>query len=261
METRWADGQIDHLPSLMSDVVHRNVDVIVTAGTPAAFAAKKATDTIPIVAMFMADPLRTGLVKSLAHPEGNLTGTSMAYGDQFTGKWLELLRESVPGLATVALISNPDNAVFQYLKRDLEAVGPRLKIKIRMIDIRGPEELDSAFKQARDAAQAILLLGDPVTLTYKRRIAELAIAYRIPVMYNHRSFVDEGGLMSYAPETDSQVRRAAEYVDKILRGARPAELPIEQPTEIQLVVNVRTAKAIGIVIPQAILSRADEIIR
>jgi putative ABC transport system substrate-binding protein len=245
----------------MSEVVAQKVEVIVTAGTPGAVAAKNATGSIPIIAVAMADPVRTGLVTNLARPEGNLTGLSMGYGDQFVGKWLELLREIVPSLSSVAVISNPDNAVFRPLKQDVVAAASKLNLKIQMLDVRTAEAIDDTFKRARKEAQAVLLLGDPLTLTQKRRIAKLAAVHRLPAVYNHRSFVDEGGLMSYAPDTDVQVRRAAEYVDQILKGRKIADLPVEYPTAFKLVVNAQAAKAAGLVLPGSLLSRADETLR
>jgi putative ABC transport system substrate-binding protein len=261
LEARWAEGNTGRLAALMAEVVTRKVDVIVTSGTPGALAARNATTTIPIVAMHMADPARTGLVSNLARPEGNLTGMSMGYGEEFMGKWLEYLRETIPGLSTIALLSNPDNAVFRPLKQDLLALAPKLRLKVQMLDFRTGEEIAEAFKQARSSAQAALLLGDPLTLAQKGRLAQLAIQHRMPVMYNHRIFVDAGGLMSYGARTEGQPRRAAEYVDRILKGAKPAELPIEYPTEFQMVVNLRAAKAIGLAIPTTIISRADEVLR
>ncbi len=239
IEQRWAEGHLDRLPALLAEVIERNVDVIVTGSTPGAIAAKNATSTIPIVVIAMADPVRSGVVASLARPGGNLTGTSMGYGEDFSGKWLELLQETVPRLTTVAMIVNPDNVVGRDLAKDAEAIAPKRHLKVQIIDVRKAEALDGAFEQASRQAQAVLLHADGlVTLRYQRQITALAAKHRLPAIYNSLSFVDSGGLMAYAPDLTVQFRRAADYVDKILRGAKPADLPIEQPTRYVLVVNL-----------------------
>ncbi len=260
IEERWADGKIDRLPALTKELVASDVDVIVTTGTPGAMAAKNGTTTIPIVAVGMADPVRIGLIQSLSHPGGNLTGISMGYGPEFTGKWLEMLQETVPRLASLAVIANPQSAVLRVLRTDLEALASHRNVRVHFLPVTQSASLDDAFKQAQRKAQAVLLLGDPVTMSNRRKIASLAIANRLPVMYNVDAFVEDGGLMSYAPDSESQMRRAAEYVEKILRGTAPGELPVEQPTKYQLTLNLKAAKSIGLGFPESMLLRADRVV-
>jgi putative ABC transport system substrate-binding protein len=262
VERRWADGHLDRLPALMTEVIGRNVEIILTGSTPGAAAAKNATGTIPIVVIGMGDPVRSGLVASLAHPGGNLTGMSMGFGDEFSGKWLQLLQETIPGLTTVAMIVNPNNAVARDLAKDAEALAPKRHLRIQIIEVREPEDFKGAFEQARRQAQAVLVHGDGLlTVHHRTEITALAAKYRLPAIYNHLWFVDSGGLMAYAPDLAVQFRRAADYVDKILRGAKPGDLPIEQPTQYVLVVNLKTAKALGLTIPESILLQANEVIR
>ncbi len=261
VERRWAQDQYDRLPALMSEVVGREVDVLVTYSTPAALAAKNATTTVPIVVATMGEPVRSGVVASLARPGGNLTGLSAGWADGIGGKWLECLQETVPHLSTVAVITNPDNPVLRDLAKDVIAIARTRRLKVRIIDVRQPEALDHAFEQARQQAQAVLVFQDPVTVGNPRRIAALAAKHRLPAVYTLRDFVDAGGLMAYGPDLPVLYRRAAEYVDKILKGAKPADLPIEQPTQYVFVVNLKTARSLGIRIPQSILVRADEVIR
>ncbi len=261
IEERWADGRYERLPALMADVLGRKVDVLVTSGTTAALAAKNATSTVPIVVGAMGDPLRTGLAASLAHPGGNLTGLSLGYAEGMTGKWLQLLQETVPRLSTVAVIVNPDNPIARDLAEEVETIAPARAVKLLLIEARDPKTLARAFEQARRKAQAVLVMPDPVITAHRGQVTALAAKYRLPAMYTLRDFVDVGGLMAYGPDFAVAWRRAAEYVDKILKGAKPADLPIEQPTKFELVVNLKTAKALGITIPESILLRADEVIR
>jgi putative tryptophan/tyrosine transport system substrate-binding protein len=260
VDERWADGRYDRLPALMAEVVGRRVDVLVTSTTVAAIAAKNATSTIPIVDALMGDPVGTGLVVSLARPGGNLTGLSMGWTQGMAGKWLELLQETVPRLSTVAVIADPDRPMSREQTKRLEAVAPARALKIRVIAVRRPEALDGAFEQAQRTAQAVLVLADQNMLD-QQHVAALAAQHRLPDMHVLREFVDAGGLMAYAPDVHEMYRRAADYVDKILRGAKPADLPVEEPTKFVLVVNLKTAKALGITIPESILLRADEVIR
>ena len=261
IEERWADGKIDRLPALTRELVASGVEVIVTTGTPGALAAKNGTTTIPIVAIGMADPVRIGLIQSLSHPGGNLTGISLGYGPEFTGKWLELLQETVPRLASLAVIANPESPVLRVLRNDLEALAPHRNVRVHFLPVTHSTSLDDAFRQAQRRAQAALLLGDPVTMNNRRKIASLAIANRLPVIYNVGDFAEDGGLMSYAPDVESQVQRVAEYVDKILRGAAPGQLPVEQPTKYQLTLNLKAARSIGLAFPEAMLLRADRVLQ
>ena len=261
IEARWANGQLDRLPALVSEVVGRQVDVVITFGTQAAVAAKDARIATPIVGVAMGEPVRTGLVASLARPGGNLTGTSVGWADGMGGKWLELLQETVPRLSTVAVIANLDAAVIaRDLMKELEAVAPTRGLKLLRIEVREAGELDRAFEQAQRKAQAVLVLPAPLISAQRARVTALAGKHRLPTMYYLRDFVEVGGLMAYAPDLNVQFRRAADYVDKILRGARPADLPIEQPTQWTLVINLTAARALGLRIPQPLLLRADEIV-
>jgi putative ABC transport system substrate-binding protein len=259
-ESRWAEGRTDRLPALMTEVVGRNLDVLVTYSTPAAIAAKNATSTVPIVVVHMGDPVARGLADSLAHPGGNLTGLSLGWAD-IEGKWLELLQETIPRLSTVAVIGDPASPSSRATAKELEAIAPTLRMKVRFIEVREPEALDRAFKRARRETQAVLVLGDPLTLQHSRQITALAARYRLPGMYTFLQFMDSGALMGYGVDPAVIFRRAADHVDKILKGAKPGDLPIEQPTKLKLVVNLKTAKALGITIPESILLRADEVIR
>ncbi|MGH8611082.1 MAG: ABC transporter substrate-binding protein [Gammaproteobacteria bacterium] len=261
IERRWAEGRLDRLPALMAEMVERKMDVIVTQGTPHAIAAKNATSTIPIVNAGMGDPVGTGIAASLARPGGNLTGLSWGWTEGFAGKWLELLQETVPRLSTVAVIANPDHVMIRDQAKRLEAIAPTRGLKVRIIEVRGPEAFDLAFEQARRKAQAVLVLADPNLFAHQRRIVALAARHRLPDMHVMREFVDAGGLMAYGPDLAVMYRRAADYVDKILRGAKPADLPIEEPTKFIFIVNLKTAKALGLKLPESILLRADEVIK
>jgi len=261
IETRWAEGRYDRLPALMAEVVESKVDVLVTYGTPAVIAAKRATSTIPIVVAVMGDPVGSGVAASLAHPGGNVTGLSQGWDEGIGGKWLELLQETAPGLSTVALITNPDNPLARELARKLQAIAPKRGLKVQLVEVRAAGALVGAFERTGKSAQAILVLPDPVMTASREQVAALAAKHRLPAMYTLREFVDVGGLMAYTPDTAVMFRRAADFVDKILKGARPGDLPIEQPTQYELVINLKTAKALGIPIPESILLRADEVIR
>jgi putative tryptophan/tyrosine transport system substrate-binding protein len=252
IESGWAEGRYERLPALMVEVLSRKVDILVTFSTPAGLAAKNATSKVPIVVAIMGEPVSSGLVESLAHPGGNVTGLSLAWADGIGSKWLELLQEAVPKLSTVAVLCNPDNVVAKPLLRELRAVSPVRQLQLRIIEVRAADGLSAAFEQAR---------RDPLTVYHRRTIAALAAKHRLPVMYALRDFADSGGLMAYAPDTTVMFRRAAEYVDKIIKGARPAQLPVEQPTAFQLIVNLKAARSLGLTIPESILARADEVIR
>lgn len=260
IEARWAEGRYDRLPELMAEVIGRKVDVLVTYSIPAAAAAKNATSTIPIVVAGMGDPIGSRLVASLARPGGNLTGLSLGWAEGIAGKWLELLQETVPQLTTVAVIANPDNPLSRVQAKQLQAIAPTRGLKLWLTEVREPGALDRAFGQAGQQAQGVLVLPDPVIAALRGQLTALAARHRLPTIYSLRDFVDAGGLMSYAPDLGVQYRRAAEYVDKILKGALPADLPIEQPTQWTLVVNLKVARALGLTIPQSILLRADEVI-
>ena len=261
VESRWAEGRHDRLPALIDEVIGRNIDVLVTFGTPATIAARNATAKVPIVAAVMGDPVGAGLATSLAHPGGNVTGLSLGYDERLIGKLLELVKETVSRLSTVAVIRNPDNAATRGQADALSDSAPKLGVKVRIIDVREPNDLEGAFEEASRRSQAVVVLPDPLIRVHRQKVIALLAKHRLPGIYAFPDFVDAGGLMAYGPDFVSLFRRAAEYVDKILRGARPADLPIEEPTRYVLSVNLKTAKALGITIPQSILLRADEVIR
>lgn len=254
LETRWADDQIERLPGLVREVLGRKPDVLVTWGGAAALAAKNAPDAVPIVAVGI--PLGTSVADNLARPSGNLTGLSLGYPN-IAGKWLELLKEVVPRLSTVAVLANPGNPLNGTLKKSLETSAPAQGLRLIVIEVREPKAVDMAFEQARHKAQAVIVLPDSVLNADRARITGIAAKHRLPSMYSSGAMVEAGGLMSYGPDFAVQWRRAAEYVDKILKGAKPADLPIEEPTRFELVVNKRTANTLKLTIPDSILLRAN----
>jgi putative ABC transport system substrate-binding protein len=260
IEKRSAEGHYDRLPAIMKELVDLKVDVLVTYSTAAGIAAKNATSTVPILDAAMGDPVRDGLVASLAHPGGNLTGLSFGWTEGFAGKFLELLQEMVPRLSTVSMITNPSNPFERSEVKELLSAADVRHLKLRVIPLRGGESLQQVLEQARRQGQALLVLGDPLLHSRRHEIASFASQHRFPALYGMRGFVDAGGMMAYGPDTSVSWRRAAEYLDKILRGAKPGDLPIEQPTQYSLTVDTRVAKALGITIPEAILLRADEVI-
>jgi putative ABC transport system substrate-binding protein len=247
----------------MTEVIQRKIDVLVTYSTPAAVAARNATNTIPIVVAVMGDPIGAGIVTNLSRPGGNLTGLSLEWAEGIEGKWLELLQDMVPQLSTVAVLVNLNTPVhaIQEMAKKLEVIAPSRGVKIRLIEIGKPDSFDGAFKRARNEAQAALILGDVFTFEHRRQLTALAARYQLPAIYPLREYVDAGGLMAYGADRAILFRRAAEYVDKILKGAKPGDLPIEQPTKFELVVNLKTAKALGLKVPESILLRADEVVR
>ena len=254
IETRWADDRIERLPALVRDVIGRKPDVLVTWGGAAALAAKNAPDTVPIVAVGI--PLGTSVADNLARPGGNLTGLSLGYPN-IAGKWLELLKEVVPQLSTVAVLANPGNPLNPTLQKSLETSAPAQRLRLSVIEVRELKALDMAFEQARHKAQAVIVLPDSVLNADRARITAIAAKHRLPSMYSARAMVEAGGLMSYGPDFAVQWRRAAEYVDKILKGAKPADLPIEEPTQFELVVNMRAANSLNLTIPDSVLLRAN----
>jgi putative tryptophan/tyrosine transport system substrate-binding protein len=257
---RYAEGQVERLPALAAELVRLPVDVLVAAGgTPVALAAKRATTTIPIGMTNVGDPVETGLLPSLARPEGNITGLSRRSPD-LSGKRLELLKEVVPELSHVAVLWNPANPSAALQFQELQAAAGALQLQVQALEVRGPDEFDHAFNAIRGAG-AVVVLGDPMFTQHGTRIAALARRSRLPGMDVWRQFVEAGGLMSYGVSLSDLWRRAAIYVDKILKGATPADLPVEQPTKFELVLHLMTAQALGITFPPALLILADEVIR
>jgi putative ABC transport system substrate-binding protein len=257
---RWAEGRSERFPELVGELLSLNVDVILAVSVPAALAAKHGTATIPIV-FIASDPLGTGLVASLARPGGNLTGFSLFLGDEFSSKWLELLKEAVPRASRVAILWNPTNPASSHYVTVLRGAAERLGIVLQFQPVNDPAQFDRAFATIVAArAQALVVVVDPLTVRYRGRIVELATTNQLPAMYGFREFVDVGGLIAYGVNVPLLCRRAAVYVDKIIKGATPAELPVEQPTRFELVVNLQTAKALGLEIAPILLARADEVI-
>jgi putative ABC transport system substrate-binding protein len=260
LEFRTADHP-DRLPGLAEELIQLKVDVIVATSTPAAQAAKGATSTIPIVMSLVADPVGSGLVANLPHPGGNVTGLSSMVAE-LSAKRLQLLKETIPRLTRVAVLWNPDMAWHAKGIEDLKAAAPSLSIELSFVGARTPEDFDPAFSVVgRTRAQALYLLDSPLLYVQRMTLAERASKAQLPTIHQSRTYTDAGGLMSYGANYADLMRRSAGYVDKILKGARPGDLPIEQPTKFELVVNLKTAKALGITIPQSILLRADEVIR
>ena len=261
VEERWAEGRADRMPALMADVVARKVDLILTGTEAGAIAATRATRTIPIVAVALGDPLAAGIITSLARPGGNLTGLSLQGGDGIPGKCLELLREVVPRLSVIAVFWNPDMQLNRIQLRELEAAAQALGVQLRTIDVRFAKDLHSAFERAHAQAQAAIVLPEPITYTNRREVATLAAQYRLPAIYLMRDYVTDGGLIAYGADLRVMYRRAAEYVDKILRGANPGDLPIQQSSDVKLAVSLKTAKTLGLEMPESILLRADDVLR
>ena len=261
IENRWAEGRFERLPDLAAELVGLKVDVIVSVVTQASLAAKNATRTIPIVMVAVGDPLGSGLVASLGRPGGNVTGPSSMYSD-LVGKQLEVLKEIVPKLSRVAVLWNPANAAWQAQMLKATAIAAKaLGLQVQLLEARGPDELDGAFAaMTRERASALLVAIDVILARHARRIADLAAKRHLPAMYGSSEHVEAGGLISYGPNIPDVFRRAATYVDKILKGANAGELPIEQPTKFDFVINMKTAKALGLTIPRSLLLRADQII-
>jgi len=260
LESRWAEGKYDRYPALVADLLRLKVDVIVAVGGAATQAAQHVAGTTPIVMSIVIDPLRSGLVPSLARPGGNITGLSNMASD-LVGKQLELLKEVVPKVSRVALLWNAANPGGAPQLREAEAAARALGVRLQTLEARVPPEIDSAFEaMIRERAGALVVLPDPIFGNQRIQIAELAAKRRLPSVFGVRESVEAGGLMAYSANLLDLERRAATYVDRILKGAKPAELPVEQPTKFELVINLKTAKAIGLTMPPSVLVRADRVI-
>jgi putative tryptophan/tyrosine transport system substrate-binding protein len=263
IEHRWAEGKIERLPDLAVEMVRLKVDVIVAAGgTPTIRAAKNATSAIPIVfAGLGTDPVELGFVASLARPGGNITGVGSG-GPELYGKRLELLKETVPGLLRVGYLRNPDNPASRLTGKEIHAAAQALGLQIQILEVRKADELDDAFQAARRAqAGGLIVAQTPPINTELKRVVDLAAKSRLPAIYADTHWVDAGGLMSYSTDTTDVYRRAAVYIDKILKGTKPADLPVEQPMKFELVINLKTAKQTGLTIPPNVLARADRVVR
>ena len=259
-ESRGADGKVEQLAGLATELIGLKVDVIVTAGSEAVLAAKQATSTIPIVMAIVSDPVGLGIIASLARPGGNVTGVTDLDIEEI-GKRLELLKELVPGLSRVALVWKRGHPKEQEALREAEAAARSLGIRLQRVGVRDPNEFQGAFSaMAREHVGAFLVVADTMFSTHRVRLVDLAAKGRLPAIFWRREFVEAGGLMSYGSSYSEQYRHAATYVDKILRGAKPADLPVEQPTKFELVISLKTAMALGLTIPPSVLARADEVI-
>jgi putative ABC transport system substrate-binding protein len=260
IEYRWAEGNYDRFPALVAELLASNVDVLVTAGTPAALAIKKATTSVPVVMIAVGDPVGTGLVPSLARPGGNLTGLSSIAPD-LEGKRLELLREVVPRLSRVGMFVNSLNPFHTGSVQQARTAAQALGIQLQLLDVRAAEDLDAAFAAIlKERPEALFILADRVFLHNRARMMDFAARQRLPNINAYHELVQAGGLMSFGPSYEDMHRRAAIYVDKILKGATPADLPIEQPTKFTLVINLKAAKAIAVDVPPILVARADEVI-
>ena len=261
IEYRWAEGRFDRLPDLAAELVRLKVDVLVAAPTPAALAAKNATGTIPIVGMSLTDPIGLGLVASLARPGGNVTGVSYSVGAEIFGKDLELLKEVVPRVRRVAVLSNPASPARPLTISNVKDAARSLGLQLQLLEARGPRDFDGAFAaMAKERVGALLVVTDPAFIPHRARLVDLAAKNRLPSIFTQREDAEAGGLMSYGPRLSDIQRRGATYVDKILKGAKPADLPVEEPTKFELVINLKTAKALGLTIPPSLLQRADQVI-
>ena len=259
IEYRWTEGRNERYDEIAAELVRLKVDVIVALGTPAVVAAKKATSVIPIVFPLASDPVADGLVASLARPGGNITGLSNEQRD-LGGKRLELLREIVPNLARLAVLANPRNPTAMLNVGEVQALAPRLGLEIIMVELGRADDITPAIEQLKGRAQALYIVGDPFVLDNQVQINTLALVARLPTMHNARGYVETGGLLSYGPSFSNQFRRTAEIVDKIVRGTKPADIPVELPTKLELVINLKTARALGLNIPDKLLAIADEVI-
>jgi putative ABC transport system substrate-binding protein len=260
IEYQFAEGKPDLLPALAAELVRRKVSVIVTEGTTATRYAKEATTTVPIVMAQDPDPVGTGFVETLARPGGNITGLSN-FRSELAGKRLELLKETVPRLTRVVVLGTPTTPGTAQSLKATEVAADRLRVNLQYLEVRGPNDIGPAVLGARGRADAVLVLASPVALSNRTLLVDLAAQSRLPTIYYTTEFVTDGGLMSYGVSTTDLFRRAATYVDKILKGAKPADLPVEQPTKFEFVINLKTAKALGLTIPPSVLARADDVIQ
>jgi putative tryptophan/tyrosine transport system substrate-binding protein len=260
VERRYAENRLERLPGLAADLVSLNVDVIAAPGTLAPLAAKQASSTIPIVMLAAGDPLGSGLVASLARPGGNVTGMSLMAPD-LGGKRLELLKEVLPRFARVAVLWNAANPYSALVFKETQAAGRTLGIDVQSLEVRAPDDFDGVFETARlQRPDALITVEDPLTVNFRQRVADFTVAQRLPSLHGVREFAAAGGLMSYGASLVDLNRRAAGYVDKILQGAKPADLPVQQPSKFELLINLKTAKALSLEIPPQLLARADEVI-
>ncbi len=261
VEARFAHGRQELLSELVADVVRQKVDVLVVSSTRTALVAKKATSTIPIVFASVFDPVAAGLVASLARPGGNITGSAIGVGGGFGGKWVELLKEAVPGMSHAAVLWNSANQSSARSTAEIQAAARTQGVKLELFDAGNAASLDKALSEiAASRAKGIIIAPDPYFNENRTKLVRFASSSRLPAVYFFKSFAEAGGLMAYGADNADSIRVAAKYVDKILKGAKPADLPVDQPTRFELVINLKTAKALGLRIPQSLLVRADQVI-
>ena len=262
VEVRYAEGRTERVSGLVAELIGLKVDVLLAGSTPGALAAKKATATVPIVFAGVLEPVESGIVASLARPGGNITGAAVGVGSSgFAGKYLELLKEAAPDISHVAVLFNSAHPAAAPQVLEIEAAARKLKVKLGVLDAGNATDLDKAFSAiGASGAQGIVMAGNPFFDANRVKLVQFAASKRLPAVYYFKHFVDAGGLMSYGGSLEDSYRRAAAYVDKILKGVKPADLPVEQPTRFELVINMKTAKALGLAIPQTLLLRADQII-
>ena len=259
LEARWGEGNLDRLPGLATELVNAKVDVIVTAAAPAARAARDATKIVPIVMVDPGDPVGSGLVASLAKPGGNMTGLSSATPD-IVGKQVQVIKEAIPSVANLAFLSNTAVPAGSIALKEVEIAARSIGARVHVVGVREPGDFDAAVAGIVKDHAALIVFPDPLTFTHRRRLMELALRHRLAVVSGSKEFVEAGGLLAYGPSFADMFRRAAGYVDKILRGTKAADLPVEQPTTFELVINMKTAKALGVTIPPSMLARADQVI-
>jgi ABC-type uncharacterized transport system substrate-binding protein len=259
IEYRWAEGRFEHSPAIIAEFVRLKVDIIVTNSTPNVLAAKQVTSAIPVVFPSAGDPVGNGLVTSLARPGGNITGLSVQ-SSELAQKLVQLLREFLPTLRRLATLYHVGNPVAALQTDAVNAAASKLGLDIAVVEIRSAEEIAPAIEALKDRTDALIVPSEPLYNTNRNQINSLALRARLPTIYFDRLYVETGGLMSYGPHWPSRWRRAADFVDKILRGAKPADIPVEQPTTFELVINIKTAKALGLKVPPTVLARADEVI-
>jgi len=261
IELRFAHGETERLPALVAELINARVDIIVATSSVTTKVAKDATPTIPIVMATSLDALGEGFVANLAHPGGNVTGMTFFAGPEVAGKQLELLKMAIPTAARIAVLTNPNNGAVPTFIRETQVAGRAFGLQVQTVEARSPDQLDAAFaSMTRERASALLVVSDSLFYGLRRRIVDLAAKSMLPSMYSQKEFVDAGGLMSYGANLPDMYRRAATHVDKILKGTKPGDIPVEQPTTFELVINVKTAKALGLTIPPSLLQRADEVI-
>ena len=261
IEDRWADGRNDRFPELIIELIRLKVEVLVVASTPGANIAKQMVTTVPVVFWGVSDPAGTGLVASLAHPGGNITGVALGTEEGLAGKWVEFLRDAAPSITRVAVLRNPSARGTEARMKEMEAAASTSKLTLHPFEARSADELEGVFGAMRRAHMGgLIVVADPLTLRHRDLVVRLAAQARIPAIYHFEEFVRAGGLMSYGPSVPDQARRAAAYVVKILQGAKPADLPVERPTTFRLVINLRAASGLGLTIPSSLLLRADEVI-